>query len=71
MIFDSEKLRQLRMDKGYSLEQMARLLYVKTGHKVTRNCVNLWERGKNSPSLKSLMALAVFYEKGIEFFFKQ
>jgi len=70
MLFNSKKLRQLRMDKGYSLAQMARLLYVKTGLKVTRNCVSLWEKGKNFPSLKSLMALAVFYEKGIEFFFK-
>ena len=71
MAFDSEKLRQLRIERGLSLQQTARLLRVKTGLQVTRNSIHLWEHGKNLPSVKSLMALAQFYGKGIGFFFKQ
>lgn len=71
MIFDTERIRQLRREKGYSLGQMARLLYVKTGLKVSRSSINLWENGKNLPSIKSLMALAEFYNKEIGIFFKR
>ena len=69
MVFVSEKIRQLRREKGYSLEQMARMLRVKTGHKVSRNSIHQWEQGKNFPSVKSLMAVAEFYGKEINFFF--
>jgi transcriptional regulator with XRE-family HTH domain len=71
MVFDSNKLLQLRTERGFSLQQTVQLLRVKTGLQVSRNCIHLWEQGKNLPSVKSLMALAKFYGKEIGFFFRR
>jgi transcriptional regulator with XRE-family HTH domain len=69
MRFDHHKLRKLRLSRGYSLGQFARLLSVRTGLKVSRAAISLWERGKAKPSLASLIALCVFYGFNPGYFF--
>lgn len=70
MVFDHHKLRVLRMQRGYSLAGLARRLEQKTGLRVTRAGISCWERGKNLPSLTSLIALAQLYGKEMGYFFK-
>jgi transcriptional regulator with XRE-family HTH domain len=71
MVFDSNKLLQLRIERGLSLQQTVQSLHIKTGLRVSRNSVYMWEQGKNLPSIKSLIALAKFYGKEIGFFFRK
>ena len=70
VVFDHHKLRALRMERGYSLAGLARRLEQKTGLRVTRAGISCWERGKNLPSLTSLIALAQLYGKEMGYFFK-
>ena len=71
MVFDHQKLRALRMERGYSLAGLARRLKQKTGLQVTRAGISCWERGKNLPSLTSLIALAELYGKEPGYFFRK
>jgi len=70
MKFYRERLKALRQARGYSLQQMARLLRMRTGLKVSYQSIWYWEAGINLPSLESLMALAKFFNEKIERFFK-
>ena len=70
MVFDHQKLKTLRTERGYSLAGLARRLEQKTGLRVTRAGISCWERGKNLPSLTSLIALAELYGKEMGYFFK-
>jgi len=69
MRFDHHKLKMLRLSRGYSLGQFARLLAVRTGLRVSRSAVSLWERGKATPSLSSLIAISAFYGLEPGYFF--
>jgi len=70
LVFDHQKLRALRLERGYSLAGLALRLQQRTGLKITRAGISCWERGKNLPSLTSLIALAELYGKETGYFFR-
>jgi len=70
LVFDHQKLKTLRMERGYSLAGLARRLEQRTGLRVTRAGISCWERGKNLPSLTSLIAVAELYGKELGYFFQ-
>ena len=71
MVFDHHKLKNLRLQRGYSLAGLAWRLQQRTGLRVSRAGISCWERGKNLPSLTSLMALGELYGKEIGYFFRK
>ena len=67
--FDCDKLRNLRLLKGYSLEMTARLLKIRTGVKISRAAICNWEHGKAKPSVENLSGLSDLFEVPIDYFF--
>ena len=67
--FDRDKLRKLRISKGYSLEKTARLLALVGNRKVCRSAVSHWENGQTTPSLESLLALSELFSEPMDSFF--
>ena len=51
----SEKLQELRKQKGLTQEELAERLYV------SRTAVSKWESGRGYPNIESLKAIAVFF----------
>lgn len=59
MIF-SEKLQQLRKQKGLTQEELAQALYV------SRTAVSKWESGRGYPSIDSLKDISAFFGVSID-----
>ena len=51
----SEKLQELRKQKGMTQEEMAQVLFV------SRSAVSKWEAGRGYPNIESLKAIAAFF----------
>lgn len=56
----SQKLQQLRTEKEYSEEQLARLL------NVSRHAVAKWESGAETPGIEELKAIAKLFEVTVD-----
>ncbi|MBN2120683.1 MAG: helix-turn-helix transcriptional regulator [Candidatus Omnitrophica bacterium] len=69
--FEHQKIKRLRVSKGLSLRELARQLTENNKTKVSRSALLFWETGETHPNLRSLIALANFYEKNVEYFFKR
>lgn len=59
MVF-GEKLKQLRMNNGYSQEQLADLL------NVSRQAITKWENQKGMPDISNLKAIAELFDVTID-----
>lgn len=71
MQFNYKKLRKLREDRKYSLENLSMKLKERSNVKISRAGIALWETGETLPSVRHLMAIAVFYGTDINYFFKE
>lgn len=71
MVFLAKKLKERRMEKGYSLGGVVRLLKARYGICVARSTLCQWENGNYLPSLAALMVLADLYEVEIGYFFQK
>ena len=56
----SEKLQQLRKQKGLTQEELATTLFV------SRTAVSKWEQGKGYPSIESLKAISVIFGVSVD-----
>ena len=56
----SEKLQQLRKQKGLTQEALAQMLYV------SRTAVSKWESGRGYPNIESLKAIAAFFSVTVD-----
>lgn len=56
----SQKLQELRKQKGLTQEALAQALYV------SRTAVSKWESGRGYPNIDSLKAIAKFYEVTVD-----
>ena len=61
----SDKLIQLRRERGYSQEQLADLL------KVSRQSVSKWEAGHSMPELNKLIVLADIFKITVDYLVKE
>ena len=59
MIF-GEKLKQLRLNKGYSQENLAELM------NVSRQAITKWENGNGMPDIENLKTIARVFEVTID-----
>lgn len=57
----SENLRQLRKEKGLSLEQLANYIGV------SKSSINMYERGEREPSFETTEAIADFFNVNLDF----
>lgn len=57
-----KKLKQLRLDKGLTQQQVADKL------EITRSTISNYEIGRRTPHLKDLQELAELYGTGLDFF---
>lgn len=69
--FDREKLRNLRLLKGYSLGKMARVLSYEYGRRVGRSAIHHWELGITRPGLSSLLAICDLFDVPLDYFFTE
>lgn len=58
----SQKLQQLRKQKGYTQEDLAKKLFV------SRTAISKWESGRGYPSIESLKAIAKVFDVTVDFF---
>lgn len=56
----SEKLQELRKQKGLTQEDLAEQLYV------SRTAISKWESGRGCPNIDSLQAIAAFFSVSID-----
>jgi len=56
----SEKMQQLRKQRGLTQEALAEALYV------SRTAISKWESGRGYPNLDSLKAIAIFFSVSID-----
>ena len=56
----SEKLQELRKNKGLTQEELAEILYV------SRTAVSKWESGRGYPNIDSLKEISKFFEVSID-----
>ena len=57
----SERLKELRIEKGIGQIELAGAIGVSKG------IISLWENGQREPKLSSLMALAEFFSVSIDY----
>lgn len=57
----SEKLKELRIEKGVGQVELAKAINVSKG------IISLWENGLREPKLSNLVALSIFFEVSIDF----
>jgi transcriptional regulator with XRE-family HTH domain len=69
--FDREKLRNLRLLRGYSLERMAIILSSDYGRQVGRSAIHHWETGWRRPGLSSLLAICDLFNVPLDYFFTE
>lgn len=58
-----DRLRELRKDRGYSQQDIAREL------NISRQAISKWENGKSYPDLDNLILLSTFYNVPLDYFF--
>lgn len=56
----SEKLQELRKNKGLTQEELAEILYI------SRTAVSKWESGRGYPNIDSLKEISKFFEVSID-----
>lgn len=56
----NEKLQELRKNKGFTQEELAKILYV------SRTAISKWESGRGYPNIESLKELSKFFEVSID-----
>lgn len=56
----SEKLQELRKQKGLTQEELAKLLYV------SRTAISKWESGRGYPNIDSLKAISKFFSVSLD-----
>ena len=56
----SEKLQELRKNKGLTQEELAEMLYI------SRTAVSKWESGRGYPNIDSLKEISKFFEVSID-----
>ena len=56
----SEKLQELRKNRGLTQEELAEILYV------SRTAVSKWESGRGYPNIDSLKEISKFFEVSID-----
>ena len=56
----SEKLQELRRNKGLTQEELAEILYI------SRTAVSKWESGRGYPNIDSLKEISKFFEVSID-----
>ena len=64
-VFDENKMRQLRLEKGLSLSQFAKAI------SKDRQLVHQWEIGKHSPTVGSLLKIINTFEIPASYFFSK
>ena len=57
----SQRLRELRQDRGLSMKQLAKAI------NITDAAVSNWENGINEPKISYLKALALFFNVSSDF----
>lgn len=57
----SERLKELRIDRGLSQDQLAK----KVG--LTHTAIGLWELGKRAPNLNAVIELAKFFDVSLDY----
>lgn len=57
----SEKLKELRIEKGVGQVELAKAINVSKG------IISLWENGLREPKLSNLVALSIFFEVSIDY----
>ena len=67
--FDREYLRNLRKERRYSMEILARLIGAQLGGSLTRSSICHWEKGGSLPSVESLLAMSEIFEVPMDYFF--
>jgi transcriptional regulator with XRE-family HTH domain len=67
-MFHGEKLKKLREDKGWSLQDLVFEL-AKIDFRITRQTIDLWENGDTEPRASDLKSLADFFGVSVDFFF--
>lgn len=63
MIKFSEKLKELREEKGLTQSQLAKVL----NNKITRSAISLWEKNKRIPNLEAAAILAQFFGVSLDY----
>lgn len=56
----SEKLQELRKEKGLTQEELAEALFV------SRTAISKWESGRGVPNIESLKAISKFFSVSID-----
>ena len=56
-----KRLRELRLEKGASQEDIAKLL------NMSKMAVSHWERGKSEPSIEQLKILARYFDVSVDY----
>ena len=69
MNFNGDKLRKMRIESGYEIDDFLFELYLSTKFRTSRQTLSKWESGKGSPSGKSIYALCKHFNKPVEYFF--
>ncbi len=59
----SERLQELRIEKNLSQSQLAKEL----NNELTNSAISLWELGKRTPNLDTLIVLAKFFNVSIDY----
>jgi transcriptional regulator with XRE-family HTH domain len=67
--FQGIRLRNLRLQHGYSLEMTARILALRAKRRVSRSAISHWELGRSLPSIGSLLALGETFQVPLDYFF--
>ena len=61
MTYYTERLKELRTEKGIGQVELAQAINVSKG------IISLWENGLREPKLSNLIALATFFEVSIDY----
>jgi transcriptional regulator with XRE-family HTH domain len=64
-VFDENKMKQLRLEKGLSLSQFARAI------RKPRQLIHQWESGNQSPTVGSLLIVMNKFEIPASYFFSK
>jgi len=67
-MFQPEKLKKLREDRGMSIPD-ALFELGKQDFRITRHTLENWEEGNTQPKADDIAGLAKFYGVSVEFFF--